>query len=40
MNQKEYNVGDENGVYAIALNHNGSKAAIGLGSGSFSVRID
>jgi len=34
---KDYNIGDENGIYAITLNHDGSKAAIGLGSGSIMV---
>ena len=38
VKQKEYNVGDENGIYAITLNRDGSKAAIGLGSGSIMVR--
>lgn len=37
IKQKDYKVGDENGVYTIALNHDGSKAAVGLGSGSFTV---
>ena len=36
--EQDYNVGDENGVYAIALNHNGTQAAVGLGSGNFAVR--
>jgi len=34
---KDYHVGDENGVFSIALNHDGSHAAIGLGSGSFAL---
>ena len=37
-NETNYSVGDENGIYAIALNHNGTQAAVGLGSGNFTVR--
>lgn len=32
-NQKEINLGDENGIYTIALSQDGSEAAVGLGSG-------
>ena len=39
IHHKDYHVGDENGVFSIALNHDGDYAAIGLGSGSFAVRI-
>jgi len=35
--ETNYNVGDENGIYAIALNHNGTQAAVGLGSGNFTL---
>ena len=30
-------VGDENGVYSIALNNDGTKAAVGLGTGVLMV---
>lgn len=32
-NERKVNVGDESGIYSIALNNNGTTAALGLGSG-------
>ena len=35
---QQYKLGDNNGVYSVQISGDGSKAAVGLGSGSVQVR--